>query len=385
MPRSDLPFGSEFSPAQIDLPVLLELASEHQDDWHALSRLFEIVTSPDTRHLTTTKSSSPTTPSCPCAPTDSSVGRTSPLTDTGRALYDLSHDEAALYQAFARHILKYRHGMNFVQCLLDMQAAGETINLNTLRLQLKERGIDVPRGGKHMSTSVYGSKRRASLLLATVSTKTASTKFSGLVLRSSRPLPPLLQSSARTSKLLPTWRAEARTLRTISKSLHPPPMAPHSMRRVCPNRFSIPQGCWLCRSGTGYQGNRARGKAIPGHGNRIANVRPHHPASRAVGAATHANLRPLLRKSLKEIRESLNSPDRHIRGLALEALAFKLMRLIDLSYVATRLRSAATGGAEWILSSRAPDSCSLAGRFSARTLLAFHSTMLPRKLALPIS
>src|SRR5439155_6996871 len=33
-------------------------------------------------------------------------------------------------------------------------------------------------------------------------------------------------------------------------------------------------------------------------------------------------------------------------GLALEALAFKLMRLIDLAYVATRLRGTATGGAE---------------------------------------
>jgi site-specific DNA-methyltransferase (cytosine-N4-specific) len=35
-----------------------------------------------------------------------------------------------------------------------------------------------------------------------------------------------------------------------------------------------------------------------------------------------------------------------VRGLALEALAFKLMRLIDLTYVATRLRGVATGGAE---------------------------------------
>ena len=42
----------------------------------------------------------------------------------------------------------------------------------------------------------------------------------------------------------------------------------------------------------------------------------------------------------------MDSEDRHIRGLALEALAFKLMRLIDLTYVATRLRGSATGGAE---------------------------------------
>ena len=35
MPRSDLPFGSEFSPAQVDLPVLLELAHVHGSDWKA--------------------------------------------------------------------------------------------------------------------------------------------------------------------------------------------------------------------------------------------------------------------------------------------------------------------------------------------------------------
>ncbi len=33
MPRSDLPFGSAFSPAQIDLPVLLDLAHRHGADW----------------------------------------------------------------------------------------------------------------------------------------------------------------------------------------------------------------------------------------------------------------------------------------------------------------------------------------------------------------
>ena len=61
---------------------------------------------------------------------------------------------------------------------------------------------------------------------------------------------------------------------------------------------------------------------------------------------SQSDLRPMLRKSLKEIRGELGSSERHIRGLALEALAFKLMRLVDLAYVATRLRGSATGGAE---------------------------------------
>jgi site-specific DNA-methyltransferase (cytosine-N4-specific) len=59
-----------------------------------------------------------------------------------------------------------------------------------------------------------------------------------------------------------------------------------------------------------------------------------------------ADLRPLLRKPLTEILAELDSNDRHVRGLALEALAIKLARLIDLTYVATRLRGTATGGAE---------------------------------------
>jgi site-specific DNA-methyltransferase (cytosine-N4-specific) len=44
--------------------------------------------------------------------------------------------------------------------------------------------------------------------------------------------------------------------------------------------------------------------------------------------------------------QEIGSEDRFLSGLALEALAFKLMRSLAMNYVATRLRAAATGGAE---------------------------------------
>src|SRR5207245_2847129 len=53
---------------------------------------------------------------------------------------------------------------------------------------------------------------------------------------------------------------------------------------------------------------------------------------------TSEELRPLLRKPFSEILGELLSTDKHKKGLALEALAFKLMRIIDLDYVKTRLR-----------------------------------------------
>ena len=70
------------------------------------------------------------------------------------------------------------------------------------------------------------------------------------------------------------------------------------------------------------------------------------PLIEQIELQTQADLRPMLRKSLRDIRKEMKSRDSHVRGLALEALAFKLMRSINLTYVATRLRGAATGGAE---------------------------------------
>ena len=61
---------------------------------------------------------------------------------------------------------------------------------------------------------------------------------------------------------------------------------------------------------------------------------------------TDPKLLTLLRKPLAKIMVELDADDRYVAGLALEALAFKLMRLLDMDYVATRLRAQATGGAE---------------------------------------
>jgi site-specific DNA-methyltransferase (cytosine-N4-specific) len=61
---------------------------------------------------------------------------------------------------------------------------------------------------------------------------------------------------------------------------------------------------------------------------------------------TDPKLRALLKKPFGDIVEEVKSADRHVAGLALEALGFKLMRLIDMDYLATRLRGRDTGGAE---------------------------------------
>ena len=133
MPRSDLPFGSEFSPSQIDLPVLLDLAHKHGTEWKAFEhavrdRYFE-------HHETTDYNKNKLANNSKLSlRAYGLIGKKDvTLTETGIALHKLRDEEGALYEAFAGHILRSCQGMNFVQCVLDIEVAGEEINLTILR------------------------------------------------------------------------------------------------------------------------------------------------------------------------------------------------------------------------------------------------------------
>lgn len=61
---------------------------------------------------------------------------------------------------------------------------------------------------------------------------------------------------------------------------------------------------------------------------------------------TDPKLIELLTKSIPDILTDIGSSNTYIAGLALEALAFKILRILGLEYIATRARTEATGGSE---------------------------------------
>ena len=347
MPHSDLPFGSEFSPAQIDLTVLLDLADQYGADWKAFEHAVR------DRYFAGNKTS------------DYNKGKLANntklslraygligekdtiLTETGRTLYDFRYEEASLYEAFGRHILKHCQGMNFVQCLLDMQAAGENIDLNTLRRWLEERGITVPRGGKHMSTLRLWLEK-------------AGVFVSGYRVDQAR-LNEILGLNVAEFEALATFSPEQRAyLKALANVDGGGPYFSNDIESLAAatygvtfNEKNLPKqvlyplrdaGYIELERGTKGSGRGAKPFLVTATGKLVAEIIA--PLIDQLEQQTQADLRPLLRKPLKDIRDELAAEDRHIRGLALEALAFKLMRLIDLTYVATRLRGTVTGGAE---------------------------------------
>lgn len=347
MPRSDLPFGSEFSPKQISLPALLVLANKHGSDWKAFEtdvreKYFDQHKTSDynkDKLANNTKLSLRAYGLIEVADTT--------LTKEGNRLYELREDENALIESFARHILKHCQGLNFVQCILDMHVAGEDINLIKLRAWLSERGVRVPRGGKHMST--------LRLWLEKAGIFTAGYRVD------QRRLDEVLGLNTEELEALATFSPEQRVfLKALANMGGGGPHSSNDIERLATatygvafNEKNLPKQVLYPLRDAGYI-ELQRGTKKLGRGAKPFLVTASQklaadliiPLSEQLEQQAHADLRPLLRKSLAAIRNELTSKKRHLRGLALEALAFKLMRLIDLRYVATRLRGRSTKGAE---------------------------------------
>lgn len=346
MPKSDLPFGSEFSPSQVDLPWLLELAHKHGGNWKA----FETAVKDEyfASYATSDQNRRKLANNCKLGMVAYGIiDRDARLTDLGFKLHSLHAKLPELYFELARHILRHRHGANLVQCVLDMQAAGQNIDLTVLRQWLGERGIHFPRGGKHPSIMRLWLEK-------------AGIFIDGWRIDQDR-LQEVLGMSSEDMDALSILSQEQRAyLKTLINMGGTGPYSSNEVERLASttygvrfNEKNLPKSVLYPLEAAGYI-TLVRGTKTAGRGSKPFQVAATEklvnevirPLLEQIEKLTASDIRPLLRKPLAEILEELNSPDSYIAGLALEALAFKLMRLIDLSYVATRLRGAATGGAE---------------------------------------
>ena len=150
MQRSDLPFGSEFSPSQIDPAHVLELAKEHSGNARAFEQA--ILETYFSKNKTSDYNKGKLANNAKLGMIAYGIiDRDVHLTELGVYLYLIRDDKAKLYEELARHILLDLHGITLVQCVQDIQAAGEKVDLVKLREWLEQRGIHFPRGGKHPS------------------------------------------------------------------------------------------------------------------------------------------------------------------------------------------------------------------------------------------
>ena len=276
------------------------------------------------------------------------IDRNAQLTEFGKKLYSLKDNEKELYQEFAKHILLDKHGLALVQCILDMLSADESIKLTTLREWLEERGVHFPRGGKHPSIMRLWLEKAGIF-------HPNSWRINELRLQEIVGSP--LSEIESLALLSPQQRAFVKALANLDGT---GPFSSNDIEKMASTIYGIkfdeknlPKQVLYPLQSSGYI-RLTRGTKEPGRGAKpfLVTVTEKlrkdliEPLLKQFEDQTNVELRPLLRKPLSEILVNLKSDNRHLRGLALEALAFKIMRLIDLKYIATRLRGSETGGAE---------------------------------------
>lgn len=343
--RSDLPFGSEFSPSQIRLTEVLEFAVNHDGDWRAFEEA--VRSAYFDGHRTSAKNRAKLANNTKLGMIAYGIiDRDAALTELGTQLHDLAEDEDALHDRLAKHILLNLHGMTLIQCIRDMVAAGEPVNLTTLREGLAARGIHYPSGGKHPSIM------RLWLAKAGV--------FVGRRWRiDERRAEEVLGINPDEFVVLGDLSVEQRAfLKALANTGTTEPQPANAIARLAAATYgvkfpekSLPKLVLNNLENAGYITTE---KTTRGRGAKPFQVTPTEKLATDVieslleqlSGQTDPKLMALLRTPLSSILSEMQSRNRYTAGLALEALAFKIMRLLDMTYIATRLRANQTGGAE---------------------------------------
>ena len=350
--RSDLPFGSEFSPSQIDLPSLLEIVHTNQGDPKKLEAA--IMAQYFSAHAKRSDDTDDKEYNRNKLANNCKLGliaygivdRSATLTDFGQSLYNLKNNEPKLFAELGRHILLNLNGMKLVSCIQEMTAAGDEVTLDTLREGLQARGTHFPRGGKHPSIM--------RLWLA----KAGVFIGKGWQVDSIR-LREVLGSDPADFPVLARFTAEQRAfLLALANMGVSTPQPATEIAKLATATYgvrypdkSLPKFVLHALEEAGYITTT---KTTSGRGGRPFDVTPTEklkaelivPLLEQLKNAVDPKLLDLLNKPLADILQEIKSPSRYTAGLALEALTFKIMRTLAMDYVATRLRVSDTGGAE---------------------------------------
>lgn len=349
MPRrkSDLPFGSQFSPAQIDLPKLLRIAKNYAGDQSGMTEVirqtFFASHAGGDLHQQMELAKNPVL----CLREYRLLTEdTHQLTQVGEELYSLVDQPDEMYERLAKHMLLKLRGLDLVNAILEMQAAKARVTLESISAWLLEtRNLYVPPSGTHIST-FNAWLRKASVL-------------KGLYTVDEDRLREIIGVSVQEVDELADLTEEQRAfLRALANLPYTGPIPSNKAAQYAQELYgvkfstkSLPSQVLTPLEEAGYI---VKTKTTGGREAKPFDVETTPKFKRqfiefvldAIEQSTGFEYRRLYRQSLDDILKELKSKKKAVRGRALEALAIFFMRLLDLQLVAWRLRAKATGSAE---------------------------------------
>ena len=334
--KSDLPFAGNFSPEEIDLAEVLEFANTTGGNRKALEAAIQ------QRYY----DPKPATPSAqkPKLAYNVALGmekygvinKDATLTPLGQELYKLRKNSVALHERFAKHILVDLPGAILLETIRDMRSGGEKLDLVNIRRALHDaHNIHTPTANKHISLMRLWLDKAGVTTKAWYIDETRYKQILGISDNEIAALQDLTHEQRAVLKVL----AEIGTPVNSSKLRQ----AAEKAYGVVLNEKNFPKVLNPLAAKGFLSFKAAGGKSAPvAPLPRLLNEVT-IPLINQYGQGVPSKLRALLRKPLPEIVKELDATSGYVKGLALEALGFKIMRSIGLDYRNTRYRPQAGG------------------------------------------
>lgn len=348
--KSEIPFGAQFSPNQVELGGLLNIIRVYTGNRTQITEAIR-----DT-FFTTQATDQRWTLADNCVLAMRAYGLLdedgATPTELAVELAAIADDEPVLYEAFARHILTNLRGITFIETITSMQSAGEEITLHTLHQRLGQRGLHVPRGAVHLSSM------RLWLSQAGIFDPSVSGGSRLYLVDQSRFNNILGIGLDEIDRLTALNGAQRAFLRALVRIAEPDPHIANKVADLATALYSaqfnhkeLPKSILVPLRDLGYiviEKPKESHGAKPYRVHRTPKFQRELTEPILIAAAERAGIVPveLFKRPLADILVDLKSEDRYIKGRALELLAIYLTRLIDLEFKGWRVRSADTGGAE---------------------------------------
>lgn len=346
--KSSFPNSSQFSPTQTPLPDLLRIVRETQPSRQAMqnaigTRFFATSADPVLARNTIFALSEYQILDKPVE--NISVAK---LTEFGESLAQKAADGQfdEMYKDLARHILLNLRGLELVQCVDDLVARGSKITKSRIARELAYRGLHIPPNGTHLN----GMRQWFEMAGLVEEGKWVANKEILKQLLGDIDEPTLVQFAELTREQKAFAIAFARMNVEVAQSNRVADFATSLFGVEFPEG-GLPQSTLFALRDAGLITCE---KTTSGQGAKPYLVRPTdrlksdfiEPIFNAIENSVGVKYRKLIRMTFEEILLGLESESKHTKGLALEALAFYIGRLLGLSFVQWRMRTAETGGAE---------------------------------------
>ena len=354
MPRqdTDLPFGDAFSPGSLsftddgpcELPYVLKLVEEYQGEEDEFTEIIADKFYSDSSDPMVTAKNVP----LGLGPAGYQlVDEDFRFTEIGHELYDLRTDEDELYDRFARYILLELHGLKVMDIINDLQMGGEKTTTTNIVRELKQQyDLYVKESSTHWN-QMRGWLAQADI----INTKTHHIhvdweKLDDLVGIGT-------ESRLELSGLSEAQQAFMRALAAIDPK---EPIPNNKVRELAEDTYNVyidSKSITTKVLDPLEEAGFIEYEATVAHTGKPSNVSFTDKFEAEVLEPVIENItdrsgvpRRVLRKSIAEIYEQMDSDLNYLKGQALEALAVKIGLMLNLTFAGWQVRGTETGGAE---------------------------------------